>query len=176
MTWRYINFQGQRYDLSHLQDFHFDVVRPPSDEGGGWEISVHVSFSWHCYTRAPNENEASHIYEKDRERRCFCPVRFRHSKLLPDIIQGLSERRVFHTGKGNYITVEIVEEDGTAIDYEIYFSIRKQGKKRPLRLVVESAYLRASDDVTYQKRKRQPIRFRVLVYNTHHGRRVRYSK
>ena len=177
MTWRHINFQGQHYDLSHLKDFHFEVVRPQSDDEKGWSIPIHVSFSWHCYTRTPHTGETLPILSDGREERCFCPERFEHSKRLPDIIKGLSERRVFQTGKGNYLTIEIMDSNGTVFDYEIYFRVRKQGKKQPLRLFVESAYLRVPlAKSIQQKRKRQPVRFRVIVYNTHHGKHVRYSK
>lgn len=177
MTWKYIDFEGQRYDLSHLQDFQFEVVRPPSDKGAGWSIKIDVTFSWHCYTRAPGKTETVKIQTQGKEQRCFCPVRFEHSKRLPEIIQDLSERKILQTGKGNYITIEVVDHDGKVIDYEIYFDLRKQGRKQPLKLVVESAYLREpSAETTRQKRKRQPIRFRVLVHNTHHGKKIRYKR
>jgi hypothetical protein len=108
--------------------------------------------------------------------RCFCDERYQYSIQLPGIIAGLSERKVFQTGKSNFVTIEFVEEDGTRLDYEIYFQVRKQGAGNPLKLYVESAYVRRPDNKDKRpKPRRQTIRFRVIVHNIQSGKPIKFN-
>ena len=143
MTWKYIHFEGQRYELDHLNDFQFEAVQPATQTKSELRTGIEVTFGWHCYTRTLEQNETARIHRNERgEQRCFCPIRYEQSKRLSVIIKELSERKILQTGKGNYLTIEIVDHDGNKRDYEIYFTLRKQGKKKPLKLYVESTYLR----------------------------------
>lgn len=164
------------HDISHLEPFTFTVSRPADDKGGGWSIDVHATFSWHCYTRTPDASEQVHRLRNGKETRTFCPERYGYSKLLPGIVAGLSERKVLQTGKSNFVTIELVDRNGTHVDYEVYFSVRKDGKKRPLRLYVESAYVRdPSNAANRPKPRRQAIRFRVVVHNVQTGKAIKFK-
>jgi len=177
MSWGYIEFDGQRYKLDHLENFKFEAVQSAIETKSEIRTEIEVMFSWHCYTRAPEKNETVYIHQHKGEQRCFCPVRYKYSKILPSIIKKLSERKVLQTGKGNFLTIEIVDDNGKKRDYEIYFSLRKQGKKQPLKLYVESAYLRDyNTKVSKQKKKQQPIRFYILVYKVKNELRIPYTK
>ena len=74
-------------------------------------------------------------------------------------------------GRGTFFTVEMIEEDGTTLEYEVYFRLTKPGKKKNLKLYIESAYIPRSPE-QYRNRKRK-ISFAVIVYNVKHGRPIR---
>lgn len=170
MTWRHINFQRQRYDLSHLRDFSFYLIQEASAGKPERQYGIDVMFSWHCFTRTAEEGD-SEILMRGREQRSFCHERYSHTHRLPEIIKTLDKRHCRNTGRGNYLTVEFVEDDGTRLEYEVYFTLTKPGKKKNLKLHVESAYIRHKPDVYRDKKKR--IRFTILAYNVKQGRKVR---
>ena len=60
--------------------------------------------------QTPNDDEDVFRLQDDRETRCFCPDRYRLSKHLPEIIRALPEQNVFQTGKGNFVTIEIIDD------------------------------------------------------------------
>ena len=163
-------FDGdQQYDISHLSGFCFSVVQPD------WTKEIEVRFSWHCYTRTPDHSEKVYILRNGKERRCFCPERYELSFHLPKIISELQERYIVQTGRGNYMTVELLNEKGEKQRYGVFFSLRKGAPKQPLRLTVESAYALTSKQAQ-PRASRQKIRFRVVVFNTWRGKTIRYSK
>lgn len=168
-----------KYDISHLESFEFQVTQPPPKNTNKPALTYDLvsSFSWHCYTRTPEPHESVNRVTRGGETRCFCPIRYKHSFQLPDIIRGLANKKVFQTGKGNLVTIEIIDDDGTKREYEIYFSVSHQGKKRPLKLSIESAYLPEEGAALFSKRKRrQAIRFDVVVYNTKNNKPIKYGK
>lgn len=71
--------------------------------------------------------------------------------------------KCFHTGRDNFFTVKLVDEDGTQVDYEIFFSVSKSGKGL-LNLYVQSAYVR--DNLHSNRPHEKPIRFGIILYNT----------
>ncbi|MCP4935705.1 MAG: hypothetical protein GY927_16230 [bacterium] len=96
---------------------------------------------------------------------------------MPDIIKDLSERKILQTGKGNYLTIEMLGEKGQIEHYEVYFSLRKPGKKQALKLYIESAYIRdPSMQVAEQKRRQQAIKFAILVYKVKNDQKIPYKK
>ncbi len=166
-------FDGQtRHSIEHLAPFSFTYSRPAKGDDPAWEKEISVAFSWHCYTRTPDEIEQVYRLRSGREERCFCPDRYALSFKLPGIMASLHERHVAQTGRGNYVTVEIVTDTGERIEYGVFFSLRKGSHKEPLKLMVESAYPFGEA----QKRprvSRQKIRFRVLVYNIWRGKPIK---
>ncbi|AWN74922.1 hypothetical protein A6J39_007770 [Legionella anisa] len=74
------------------------------------------------------------IYSDPREKRIFCFSRYTLSYLLPDIAKQIDRGACFHTGKGNFFTIETPNQQ----EYEIYFKVSKSGKGL-LRLFIESA-------------------------------------
>ena len=91
-------------------------------------------------------------------------TRYELSKLLPDIITTLLERKCYHTGKGNFLTVEIITEEGRHQNYEIYFVVSRS-KLGILTLYIQSAYL--GDKIHPAKNSRiKKIGFNVILFNT----------
>jgi hypothetical protein len=74
-------------------------------------------------------------------------------------------RKCFHTGRGNFFTVEIIDNQGNRIRYEIYFTASKSSKPGLLTLYVQSAYER---DTAHQANRPQmkPIKFPIILFNT----------
>lgn len=170
MTRKTIQHKGQEYNLLHLSGFTHCYIVEAKDGKPEIRYTVDVSFSWHCFTKTSDGQNPDHIIQ-NREIRCFCPVRYRHSLELKFYIQQLIDKKCKNTGKGNFLVVEMLGENGDMIEYEIYFSLRKAGKKQNLKLFVESAYIRTIKD-EYRNRKK-PIRFSTILFNVKHDRKIR---
>jgi hypothetical protein len=129
---------------------------------------VDVMYGLHCFTRGrgqklPQENAL--LYQDDRETRVFDLARYELSKRLPEIIEGLAQRKCYHTGKGNFFSVEIVNENGEIVEYDIFFAASRSSTKGRINLFVQSAYVR---DANYASNRpsRKPIGFYVILFNT----------
>ena len=132
----------------------------------------------HTFTRGLKEGEVvadELLYRDSRETRVFDFERYELSKRLLEIIRQLDERRCYHTGHGNFFTIELVSEDGTSQEYEIYFKVSRASRKGWLNLYVESAYARDSGYQTSQPKKRK-IGLQVIAYNITHGKVIRAGK
>ncbi|MGH7813041.1 MAG: hypothetical protein ACREQI_03455 [Candidatus Binataceae bacterium] len=170
---------GTTYDLSHLDPFTFDFVVP---ERGGRPLrtyEIDVQFSWHCFTRGIVAGEnfpRAMACARGRETRLFDERRYRLSKRLPAIIRDIGSRKCFHTGKGNFFTVEFIDQDGNRVEYDIFFKVSRRGKAGKLTLVVESAYARDNRIPLGRPRPPRPIRFSVIVYNTATGKPIKQPK
>ena len=170
MNWNHIIIDGDKRDLKHLRPFTFAFEIAGEGDKPGLVYEIDVAFSLHCFTRAP-QNEDDTVLHLEGERRTFCETRYGHSFRLPEIIQSLDQRHVRQSGRGNYFTVEFIDEAGERLDYEVYFRLTKPGKRKNLRLFVESAYIRTKTD-QFRNRKKK-IRFKVLVNAVKHGRQIR---
>lgn len=121
----------------------------------------------HCFTRGLNGHiretwqaiEEELIYSDAREKRIFCFSRYQLSFLLPEIAKQLDYRSCFHTGKGNFFTIELSDQQ----EYEIYFKVSKSGKGL-LRLFIESAYVRDKEHSSSRPKKKK-ISFFVIAYH-----------
>jgi hypothetical protein len=82
---------------------------------------------------------------------------------LPEIARTISERKCYHTGKGNFFTIDLQLDDSEKFEYEIYFQISR-AKKGKLRLFVESAYIRDDEHSTSSPQKNK-IGFFVIAFN-----------
>ena len=144
-----------------------------------------VEFLLHCFTHGPNTQKGETLanypselyYEDSRETRVFCFRRHELSFLLPDIARTIATRKCYHTGKGNFFTVELpgAEEDEVE-EYEIYFQVSRNGKKGGgLRLTVESAYVRDNDHESSQPVKKK-IKFFVIAHNRLKNKPVKAPK
>lgn len=164
------------YDLSHLHPKHITYVQPSKADKPAIQYKVSVSFSMHCFTRGLKEKERpdrTMLYSDARETRVFDFQRYELSKELPEIIQNLSNRKCYHTGKGNFFTVELVGDLGQKVEYDVFF---EASRIKGLVLFVQRAYVR---DAQHRSRPRaKPIRFEVILYNTLHDSpsRLRNSK
>jgi hypothetical protein len=109
------------------------------------------------------------LYSDRRETRVFDFRRYQLSLQLPQIVENLMERRCYHSGRGNYFTVETLDDDLKRVEYEIYFAASRASRGR-INLFVQSAYVR--DKAHANKPQRKPIRFHVILFNTQNGRRI----
>ena len=141
--------------------------------------AIDVLFSWHCFTRGISESERfpeNLVYSRGRETRLFDERRYHLSKKLPGILRGIGSRKCFHTGRGNFFTVELVDEKGNRIEYTIFFKMSRRAKPRELTLRVESAYVRGGRVPLGRSRPPRPIRFSVIAYNTATGKPIKEPK
>lgn len=68
------------------------------------------------------------------------------------------------TGRSNYFTVALVDEDGASVEYDVFFRAWKPGKGR-INFHVESAYVR-EDGYGTSRPKGMRIGFFVILHNT----------
>src|SRR5690554_3275307 len=113
VQWRPHEMAGEVFDLSHLHPYETEYVVPP--KGGNPErcFRVQVSFGLHCFTKTPDDAAAvpeDGWYEDNRERRAFCRERWKLSQRLPEIVATLGSRRCLHTGREEFVTIEVVED------------------------------------------------------------------
>ncbi|WP_199544566.1 hypothetical protein [Paraburkholderia kururiensis] len=168
ITWSAFSYAGVDYDLSHLYPRRIEFVLPARGDQPERTYPVQIIFGLHCFTRSAEPGEAVDpelFYSDARETRVFCPQRHRLSMLLPAIIDGLASRPCYHTGKGNFFVVEMVDGQGTRQEYEVYFAASRAAERGVLNLFVQSAYVR---DRAHKgnRPKKKPIRLHVILHNT----------
>lgn len=171
-AWRALSIDGIVYDLSHLHPRRVSFGQPAKQHLPVRHYVVQIIFGLHCFTRSVRPGEsvrADWLYSDRRETRIFCVRRWGHSKRLPDIVEGLACRPCYHTGKGNFFVVELLDDDGIARDYEVYFSATRAAERGVVNLYVQSAYTRDKP----QKRRYKPIRLHVILFNTLTGRPIK---
>lgn len=137
--------------------------------------SVNVNYSLHCFTRSLVDGEVADptkYYSDDRETRIFDERRYELSLRLPSIIDDLMSFKCFHTGRGNFFTVRILDEQGSRVEYEIYFTASRSSNRGIVNLFVQSAYVR---DQAHQNRprRRPAIRFDIILHNVLNNREIR---
>lgn len=145
MQWKPFTFDGKTYELTHLHPRACSYRQPEKAGNPARSYDVDVLFSLLCFTRAiePSETPAAGIlYSDNREIRIFDFQRYEFSKRLPAIFESLAQRKCYHTGKGNFFSVDIVNENGTVSEYDIFFAASRSSKKGRLNLFVQSAYVR----------------------------------
>lgn len=108
------------------------------------------------------------VYSDSREKRIFCFSRYTLSYLLPDIAKQINRKTCFHTGKGNFFTIETPNQQ----EYEIYFKVSKSDKGL-LRLFIESAYIRDNLHKSSQPKKKKYL-FMLLLIMYRLIRKLRY--
>lgn len=171
LAWTPKTIGGITYDLSHLHPRLWDVVIPGKDGKPDLALKVNISYGLHCFARdrLPGETVIEEQwYQDNRERRVFCLVRWALSKHLPEIITTLWDRRCMHTGREEFVTIEVVHE-GRRFDYAVFFTVSKARKAEGvhLNLFVNSAHERV-DPLPYTK----PIKFRFILLNRYQGKDI----
>jgi len=176
---RDLSIAGKAYDLSHLESFIFEFVVPEKGRRPQQIYKIDVQFSWHCFTRGIAAGESSSgplVYRHGRETRLFDERRYRLSRQLPGILRDIGSRKCFHTGRGNFFTVDLVDEHERRVEYAIFFRMSRRERPRDLKLMVESAYPQDSNMPRARSRPPRPIRFSVIAYNTSIGRPIKQPK
>ena len=175
MLWQPFKHGETTYDLSHLHPRIIRFSRPADKDNAAETYNVSVRFTLHCFSREPKRDEAidpSWIYPDDYEARLFDLRRYEMSKLLPGIIEALPTKKPRHNkNRGNYFTVETVTKDGTVIEYDVFFKVKKQAKGI-LEMIVETAFVR---DPGYGSTRPDGklVRFWIILHNTRHGLMIR---
>ena len=190
MKWRAIkeagskSIDGDDHNLSHLQDSVYAFVIAAT--AGCPEISAEmlIQYSSHCISVGPAHGEEldfavlghDRLILDDRDNaRCFCADRYAWSKNLPDIIRSLpSDRMCYFTGHENWLSIEILDPQGSSQVYEVFFNLTRQGNKF-LRVYVESAYVRTAENEARWPsdfKKEAKIRGKVLLSKKLRNQRI----
>jgi len=89
-------------------------------------------------------------------------------------MQELADRKCYHSGKGNFFTVEVFDEQEEKIEYDIFFEASKSEKRGTIRLFVQSAYVR---DAKHRSRPAlNRIGFYVILFNTINNKPIKIQK
>lgn len=171
------NYKGLKYDLKHLNQFTATYKQPPDQNNADSKeitYTVNVTFSTHCFTKGLINStgvDPNLLYSGFNEKRIFDFERYELSKSLKNIIIGLDKRKISNTGKGNFLTIEVIDSNGQKKDYEVYFKVSKSTQLNRLNLYVESAYIR--DDLhKLGNRKIKRIGFYVIAHKTLRGEQI----
>jgi hypothetical protein len=167
--WRVFIFDGTTHDLSHLDSK--TVIYEVAAKGNKPAISytVDVTFGTHCFTHGiPKDGvyERALEYRDGREIRIFDFRRYALSKKLPVIVDTLLGRKCLHAERSNFVTIEIADEDGRKIDYDVFFTVSRATTKGRINLFIQSAYEGATIP------KSRPIRFEIILYNVQNNRPI----
>jgi hypothetical protein len=166
VEWQAFKHEGITYDLSHLNPCSMQFERAAKDNLPATIFNVDVTYSLHCFAREIPESggyDNRLEYSDARETRLFDARRYEFSKLLPEIVRSLASRKCRHTDHSNFFTVECIAEGGRKIEYDIFFTVSKSGKKGRLNLFIQSAYIR--DDPKSRPPSPKPIGFLVILHN-----------
>src|ERR1051325_11560567 len=111
IRWKPFEYQGEIYDLTHLHPRIVQYEQTAKDNRPARYYTVNVICGLHCFTRGRDEWEnpdRSLLYSDTRETRIFDFQRYQLSIYLPRIVDELQKRKCYHTGKGNFFTVEMI--------------------------------------------------------------------
>jgi hypothetical protein len=174
--WQDFSHAGTLYSLAHLHAYTQIFQRPPLPEKPGQTYTVHISFSHHCFTKGlPSDEEERYDYslryDHQGDKRIFDTRRWQLSKQLPKLISEMHGRKCLQTGKGNFLSISVIDENGAEVQYEIYFRVWKPGRGR-IKLHIESAYVRdpiatnESGIGSSRPKSARPIAFFTILHNT----------
>jgi hypothetical protein len=172
--WKPFEFNSSVYDLSHLHPRTCRYTQPAKGNKPEHSYSVEIRFSLHCFTRGLKSGETldrSLCYSDDRETRTFDFRRYELSKQLPAIFDTLAQRKCYHTGKSNFLTIEWVDDSGNFVEYEVFFVASRSFRKGVLNLFVQSAYIRDAKHSRLSPRK--PIGLHFILFNVLHNRPIK---
>jgi hypothetical protein len=179
VKWRPFTYGPDTFDLCHLHPRTIVYTQQTKGEIPERTYTVEVAFSLHCFTRGIKGGESidpALCYSDHRETRVFDCGRWQLSHQLPGIIADLARRKCYHTGRGNFFTVEVIDRSGKKVDYEVFFTAyrRSSGRTTVLNLLVQSAYVR--DPAHSNRPHAKPIRLTVILYNISTGKVITIPK
>ena len=182
MKWREFTHNNIIYDLSHIHPFDWSFTEEKTEKRQERTYKFHVTFSSHCFTRKPLRDEEidprlwyTWLINSRPEQRLFCFYRYGHSIGLPAIVEELNSRTCWHTSKGNFFTIELKDNDGKEVEYEVYFDVSRSNHRGWLNLVIQSAYVRTEDHASTQPKKKK-IRLGVIAYNRQNNKPIKVSR
>lgn len=157
--------KGQRYDLSHVYPFKFDYVLPANAQFAERIVRIQVSFTSHAFTRKCEVDETPHPhYCAPGETRLFDHERYGFSKLLPELMRNIGNRKCFFAKYDNFFVLELPEGIPADSEYWVFFFVERADKREDhaLNLIVQSAYV-GKRERSPQGRLAKKITFRALV-------------
>ena len=165
---------GRTFELSHLHPFRYPLLLPERPNHAAREIEIRVAFSAHTFTSGCLISEVpDYQYSTGpRDLRKFCPTRYEFSKVLPDVVRSLDGRKCFFTDRNNYFVVELPEALPAGFEYWIFFDVRGVPEPDAVLLFIQSAYAGDTRKSPYSRR-REKVRFRMLVSKALEGRRTK---
>jgi hypothetical protein len=173
MRWNPFEHGGNVYDLAHLHPKTVTFTQAAKGDKPARTYTVDVTFGLHCFTRGSKDNEKPDptlLYSDSREVRIFDFQRYELSKRLPEIIEGLPNRKCYHTGgKRNFFSIELINDGGNKVEYDIFFTASRSSKRGVLTLFVQSAYVRDVNHASNRPQK-NAVGFYVILFNTLHER------
>jgi len=165
--------------MSHLEPFALQI-----DPGLGFEVTVVVYFSSHCFTRSVawdgrhlNSIPVEELFREEQDVRVLCERRYSLSlNHLPRLIKELPRRviRIARESPQNFVTIERVDlgERVPPPHYVVFFELSRDTKrKRRLVLKVQSAYLKDPFDPALSKGRK--VSFAKLLKATFLRHRLR---
>jgi hypothetical protein len=168
VKWEAFQHDGVMYDLTHLHPYTLKFEGQAVGKNPSTTFTVDVIYGLHCFSRDPKKNESydpTLRYADARHVRVFDFRRYDLSKRLPGIIEELAERKCHNSGKGNFFTIEVVDENGELHDYDIFFQVSKSSRRGRINLFVQSAYIRERKTLEPSR----PIKFLVVLHNVLNG-------
>jgi hypothetical protein len=160
---------GVTQSLGHLDPFRYFMILPAKAADAtrparpAKEVEIRAAFSCHVFTRFPVPADGpEHRYRLSKEGRCFCPVRYGLSHLLPDIVRTLDRRNCYPANQENFLVIDTPALLAGGSEYRVFFDLRSTGEAGALLAYIESAYpiQKGAGPAGVQA---QPIGFRVLV-------------
>lgn len=134
---------GEQVEFLHLEPFTLHVPSTMAKK----TLRVRVTFSTHCFSEACGKiphPPGDPIIDGDTKRpRTFCPIRYRLSKCLSNLVRTLPDANVFQTSAvRNWVyTITIDDPNGP---YHVFFEVKRASPEQrtwqDLNLVIESAY------------------------------------
>ncbi len=176
IAWAPFTYQNKTYDLSHLHPRPTTVTQSAVPGKPERVFNLVIFYSLHCFTRGIEPGEIPNpalCYSDRRETRVFDFQRYELSKRLPQITAELAKRKCYHSGKGNFFVVELVDESGSREEYEVFFVASRSSTRGVLNLFVQSAYIRDQDHLSARPTPRKTIRFEILLHNVQTGKLIK---
>lgn len=90
---------------------------PPARSGGAQGFRARVTFGCHTFTKdvGPDDDPAHH-YQDGGATRCFCPIRYGHSNMLPGLFRSAATGGSTHFSSDNKMLL-LSNEHGTVGPY-----------------------------------------------------------
>lgn len=142
--------EDREFSLKHLEDMVLNLEVESGPKHSALAFKLMVQFSSHCVSIGPKkdtpflfhpDNICKKIVDERGIERKFCENRYQWSLKLPTVFQTILQRQCFFTGRDNWMTIEVINEDNQCVNYEVFFRVYRESGKY-LRLFVESAYVR----------------------------------
>jgi hypothetical protein len=176
MKWSAFVYQGQVFDLTHLDSFEHTFVQPAETDKPMRFYRTWVKFSHHCFTEDIKSEDDPHLtYPTQTDIRAFNLRRWRLSQYLPEIIKALMTRHISHTEHQSFLTIELIDQSNEIFEYNIFFEVRRATNDKRLHLVISSAFPR-DEDRSSSRPKSNKVRFSTILFNVQNHKPIRLKK